>query len=215
MRNRFPKPKMFRKFFFQRQKIEKFLVSEIGFSSFSADLGGARLFLTSKSDSWRYFASDGQIFMSVGPKIIEIGPILAIFKLFEILEDFGQKHEKNPHATFERISPIVPGFVRIWLQFAQFPGRSAKFAQKWHVDFWAYFDVRNFLFRPKIPKCWLENLAFLEPGFWRLFEMILKDFGRPKSMIFACVAWFFLKQTSTADRTRKIVPIMAARRGGG
>ena len=33
-------------------------------------------------------------------------------------------------------------------------------------------------------------------------------------MIFACVAWFFSKQTSTADRTRKIVPIMAPERGG-
>ena len=37
-----------------------------GFSLFSTDFGGARDFLTSKSDSSRYFASDGQIFRSVG-----------------------------------------------------------------------------------------------------------------------------------------------------
>ena len=37
-----------------------------GFSLFSIDFGGARDFLTSKSDSSRYFASDGQIFRSVG-----------------------------------------------------------------------------------------------------------------------------------------------------
>ena len=41
-------------------------ISESGFSQFLADFGGARLVLTSKSDSWRYFASDGQIFRSVG-----------------------------------------------------------------------------------------------------------------------------------------------------
>ena len=43
-----------------------FSISESGFSQFSADFGGARLVLMSKSDSWRYFASDGQIFRSVG-----------------------------------------------------------------------------------------------------------------------------------------------------
>ena len=36
------------------------------FSQFLADFGGARLVLMSKSDSWRYFASDCQIFRSVG-----------------------------------------------------------------------------------------------------------------------------------------------------
>ena len=54
--------------FFDAKKIflKIFSISESGFSQFSADFGGARLFLTSKSDSWRYFASDGQIFRSVG-----------------------------------------------------------------------------------------------------------------------------------------------------
>ena len=36
-----------------------------GFSLFSADFRGARLFLTSKSNSSRFFALDGQIFRSV------------------------------------------------------------------------------------------------------------------------------------------------------
>ena len=38
-----------------------------GFSVFSADFRGARLFLTSKSSSSRFFALDGQIFRSVRP----------------------------------------------------------------------------------------------------------------------------------------------------
>ena len=37
------------------------------FSSFSVDFRGARLFLTSKSSSSRFFALDGQIFRSVRP----------------------------------------------------------------------------------------------------------------------------------------------------
>ena len=38
-------------------------------------------------------------------------------------------------ATFWRIQPIVPGFVRIIIRFAQILGRSAEFAKKWHVFF--------------------------------------------------------------------------------
>ena len=39
-----------------------FFIFSLIFVLFSADFGGARLFLTSKSGSLRYFASDGQIF---------------------------------------------------------------------------------------------------------------------------------------------------------
>ena len=48
--------------FFRKRKLHSFF----GFSLFSTDFGGARGFLMSKSDSSRYFASDGQIFRSVG-----------------------------------------------------------------------------------------------------------------------------------------------------
>ena len=41
------------------------MISEHSFSSFLIDFGGARLFLTSKSNSLRFFALDGQIFRSV------------------------------------------------------------------------------------------------------------------------------------------------------
>ena len=41
------------------------MVSDIGFSSFSGDFGGARLVLTSKSASSRYFASDGRVLRPV------------------------------------------------------------------------------------------------------------------------------------------------------
>ena len=43
------------------------MILELSFSSFLIDLGGARLFLTSKSNSSRFFALDGQIFRSVRP----------------------------------------------------------------------------------------------------------------------------------------------------
>ena len=42
-----------------------FLFFFFGFSSFSVDFRGARLFLTSESSSSRFFALDGQIFRSV------------------------------------------------------------------------------------------------------------------------------------------------------
>ena len=48
------------------------------------------------------------------------------------------------HATFERIKPIVPGFLRIVIRFAQIPGRSAEFAQKWRVDFCLNFAPNFF-----------------------------------------------------------------------
>ena len=56
-------PKVFPIFFFWK----KFRMFFFGFSLFSADFRGARLFLTSKSSSSRFFALDGQIFRSVRP----------------------------------------------------------------------------------------------------------------------------------------------------
>ena len=47
--------------------LEKKLIFFFGFSLFSADFRGARLFLTSESSSSRFFALDGQIFRSVRP----------------------------------------------------------------------------------------------------------------------------------------------------
>ena len=55
----------FRFFDAEEKKNRKKNRLRIGFSSFSADFGGARPVLTSKSDSSRFFASDGQIFRSV------------------------------------------------------------------------------------------------------------------------------------------------------
>ena len=53
--------------FFDVEKIFSEKISDFffGFSSFSVDFRGARLFLTSKSSSSRFFALDGQIFRSV------------------------------------------------------------------------------------------------------------------------------------------------------
>ena len=46
-------------------------------------------------------------------------------------------------ATFWRIQPIVPGFGRILIRFAQIPGRSPEFAQKWRVDFSNFKRLKN------------------------------------------------------------------------
>ena len=48
-----------------KKKIAQSFFREKCFSAFSADFGGARLDLTSESDSSRYLASDGQIFRSI------------------------------------------------------------------------------------------------------------------------------------------------------
>ena len=55
----------FRFFDVEKKKSEKNSDLFFGFSSFSVDFRGARLFLTSKSSSSRFFALDGQIFRSV------------------------------------------------------------------------------------------------------------------------------------------------------
>ena len=49
----------------RKKKSELFTTSELSFSSFSIDFGGARVFLTSKSRSSRFFALDGHIFRFV------------------------------------------------------------------------------------------------------------------------------------------------------
>ena len=61
------------------------------------------------------------------PRLVNFGTICAIFKPVKVL--------KIHHATFWRIQPVVPGFMRICLWFAQILGRSAEFAKKWHTKF--------------------------------------------------------------------------------
>ena len=125
--------KIFRFFFF-----ETFLVSEIGFSSFSADLGGARLFLTSKSDSWRYFASDGQIFMSVGPKIIEMRPILNFGKFWSKTREKSTRHFWANFAD-------RPGICANLITICKNPGTIGLIRQKNDIrHFWMCWSWKTF-----------------------------------------------------------------------
>ena len=56
-----------KKFFRKKCSVDFFFLEFFfGFSLFSSDFGGSGDFWTSKSASRRYFASDGQIFRSVG-----------------------------------------------------------------------------------------------------------------------------------------------------
>ena len=57
----------FRFFDAEKKKSEKNSDLFFGFSLFSVDFRGARVFLTSESSSSRFFALDGQIFRSVRP----------------------------------------------------------------------------------------------------------------------------------------------------
>ena len=50
-----------KKFFFQNFLSDFFFDLFFSFSPFSTDFGGARLFWTSKSSSWRHFAADGWV----------------------------------------------------------------------------------------------------------------------------------------------------------
>ena len=87
----------------ENKKSEFFTISELSFSSFLIDFGGARLFLTSKSSSSRFFALDGQIFRSVR-------------RLGLIFRFFMSQHEapracKSP--TTLRAEPVVKGRVGV------------------------------------------------------------------------------------------------------
>ena len=47
----------------------------------------------------------------------------------------GGKTPKVQNATFVRVKPIIPRFLRIGFQFERTPGRSAQFIQKWRLIF--------------------------------------------------------------------------------
>ena len=59
-------------------KSDFFTISEFGFSSFSVDFGGARRFLTSKSDSLTNFAPGTQLLRSV--RLLELSFVVRSFK---------------------------------------------------------------------------------------------------------------------------------------
>lgn len=75
------------------------------------------------------------------PKITEIGAILAILShsKFCCRQHLVKNHEKNPHATFWRIQPIVPGLARISLPWHHDLHKSwdnqLNSPKKGHVDF--------------------------------------------------------------------------------
>ena len=79
----------------------------IRFSLFSADFGGARLFLMSKSHSSRYFASDGQILVS--------GALDQTKKIRKTAADiFAKSGPDKPEKNKEK-SKLSPDFSVIFL----------------------------------------------------------------------------------------------------
>ena len=80
----------------RKKKSEFFTISDFSFSLFLIDFRGARLFLTSKSNSSRLFALDGQIFRSVRP----LGIICRLFTVYtwgkaRVTEIPGEPHPHN------------------------------------------------------------------------------------------------------------------------
>ena len=66
---------------------------------------------------------------------------------------------ENSLATFSRIQPIVPGFGRILIRFAQIPGRSPEFAQKWRVDFSNFKRLKNRADGSDFDDSWTKTIA--------------------------------------------------------
>ena len=99
----------------KKKKSEKNSDFFFGFSLFLADFRGARLFLTSKSNSSRFFALDGQIFRSVR----RLG---LIFRFFTVrtwgkarvteIPDGGFAAPDPPTTTFQKICPSGANFLK-------------------------------------------------------------------------------------------------------
>ena len=83
-----------------------------------------------------------------------------------------EQHFKTSLATFWRIQPIVPGFVRILIRFAQIPGRSAEFAQKWNLK-----RLKNREDGSDFDDFWTKSMAPTQSKFSKMFAP-LKKFSR-------------------------------------
>ena len=88
-------------------------------------------------------------------------------------------------ATFWRIQPIGPGFGRILIRFAQIPGRSAEFAQKWRVDFSNFKWLKNREDGSDFDDSWTKTIAATRSSFWKIFAPSKKfslDRSGPRSV---------------------------------
>ena len=148
---------------------------------FWRDFGGATNFWTSKSASSSNFALDRLIQRSVRPQNLGFDKNLGSPKNFhqilgaclpgglfetasyhDIINITPPMQEQNFEislATFWRIQPIVPGFGRILIRFAQIPGRSAEFAQKWRVDFSNFKRLKNREDSSDLDDFWTKSIA--------------------------------------------------------
>ena len=74
-------------------------------------------------------------------KKVACGFFFIFFRLSS--ENVPSKRWENSKAIFWRIEPIVLGFVRFFFGLEGISGRSAQFAQKWHVVFFRLFSSRG------------------------------------------------------------------------
>ena len=87
---------------------------------------------------------------------------------------------ENTLATFGRIQPIVPGFVRIIIRFAYILGRLAELAQKWHVNFQNLKRLKHREDGSDFDDFWMESIASAQTFFCKIFPRTKKNRGDEK-----------------------------------
>ena len=125
------------------------LRSRIGLALISVRIGSTKFFPT----AWNFQKKSLERRDRFRQKIVEIGAILAIFEPFEVWKirvpffgEFGQSSQD--------------------LGDSEIPGRSAEFAQKWHVDFshvsWSKFCRTAKLWTAQKSRGWLRFRWFFD-----------------------------------------------------
>ena len=127
----------------------------------------------------------------MGPSIIKASPTYIISSYhYIIISPYHHittmdQNFKISLATFWRIQPIVLGFVRILIRFAQIPGRSPEFAQKWRVDFSNFKRLKNREDGSDFDVSWTKTIAATRSSFWKIFAPSKKfslDRSGPRSV---------------------------------
>ena len=112
------------------------------------------------------------------------------FLVFEAGHSVCCEHEiscvpitNNAHATFWWIQPIVPGFGRIVIRFAQILGRSAEFAKKWRAKFSNFEQLKNREDSSDFDNFLTKTIASTWSKFSNIFARLKKTLRRWNNLI--------------------------------
>ena len=73
----------------------------------------------------------------------------------------------NTYLDFSQ--PVVPGFGRIVIKFAQIPGQSAEFTKKWHAKFSNFERLKNREDSSDFDDSWTKSIATTQTFFSKIF----------------------------------------------